>query len=662
MTKYSKARKGLISSVILGGCVATSNILYAAEHPLDALSPSEIQQATQILRNAEYLKEDAVIPMMSLIEMPKVDVLKWQPGDYIQRSAFVNIRQDRTVYEADLDLTENEIIRWEEIPDVQSQQVHADIVNGQRALEDHEQWQKALAERGYNNLDEVSCFPVTPGYFNLENEKNRRVGRVYCYDKSFGAANTFAHPVEGIYAVVDLDSGDVLEVIDMGVVPVNSTEHSYKEKEIRTSPKLRPVLQEAPRGSNIDLNDNVVMWQNWSFHMRLERREGLVLSLINYLDGEEQRSIAYQIHASEMFVPYMDSSPGWYFRTFMDVGEYGLGATSTTLVKGVDCPKNAMYRDAILPNATGDAETHEAILCLFERNTGRPLWRHAADGNNTLESRPDVELVVRTIPTIGNYDYIIDYVFTLHGNIRVEVGATGIDAVKGVVTKYLEDPSAAKDLATGELVAPGLVAVWHDHFISFRVDLDVDGTDNSLETAALTPRLLTPEEGPRLSLYGYERSFSEFEGALNHTPHGEVWRVVNEGRKTDLGHHPGIHVETGHQALAKLSTDDYPQQRAAFTANPLWVSQFDPSERYAGGDYPTQSRGGNGLPAYIRDKASIRNKDLVLWVTMGFHHSTRVEDWPVMPAKLHSFTLRPFNFFSKNPSINLPSEFKRGLF
>ena len=662
MNAYTSTSSAVQCVSVLIATLFIANASSAADHPMDALSSGEIERSVQILRDAGHLKEKAAVPMMSLIEMPKTEVLSWQPGDAIQRRAFVNVRQEQTVFEADVDLSNNAVLRWEKIPGVQTQQVFADIMTGQRAMATHEPWQMALAARGYEDLDDVSCFPVTPGYFNLADEKDRRVGRVYCYDKTFGSGNTFAHPVEGLYGLVDLDTGEVLDVIDTGIVPVSQDDHVYEEEKISTRPKLRPVRQDVPRGSNIALADNVVSWQNWSFHMRMERRDGLVLSLINYRDGEKDRSIAYQIHASEMFVPYMDASPGWYFRTFLDTGEYGFGATSTPLAEGVDCPADAIYRDVVFPNASGEAETSDTILCLFERNTGRPLWRHAADRNQVLESRPDVELVARHIPTIGNYDYVIDYVFTLHGNIRVDVGATGIDAVKGVAAQRADDPAAAADLATGELVAPGLVAVWHDHFLSFRVDLDVDGTANSLETAAITPRRLSSEEGPRRSLYGYEKSFTEREGAMAHSEHGQVWRVVNEGKKTELGHHPGIHVETGHQALSKLSADDYPQQRAAFTANPLWITQFDAMERYAGGAYPTQSQGGDGLPEYTRDAAPVRNEDVVVWVTMGFHHPTRVEDWPIMPAKWHHFTLRPFNFFSGNPSIDLPSQFRRGLF
>jgi primary-amine oxidase len=46
--------------------------------------------------------------------------------------------------------------------------------------------------------------------------------------------------------------------------------------------------------------------------------------------------------------------------------------------------------------------------------------------------------------------------------------------------------------------------------------------------------------------------------------------------------------------------------------------------------------------------------DVVLWHTIGMHHVVRAEDWPVMPVVWHSFELRPFDFFDRNPAIDLP--------
>lgn len=49
----------------------------------------------------------------------------------------------------------------------------------------------------------------------------------------------------------------------------------------------------------------------------------------------------------------------------------------------------------------------------------------------------------------------------------------------------------------------------------------------------------------------------------------------------------------------------------------------------------------------------------MVWVNMGMHHLTRAEDLPVMPMLWHSFRLRPFNFFDRNPVVDLQSKFAK---
>jgi primary-amine oxidase len=96
-------------------------------------------------------------------------------------------------------------------------------------------------------------------------------------------------------------------------------------------------------------------------------------------------------------------------------------------------------------------------------------------GLETHQSRRATELVVRMVATIGNYDYYQDYVFGLDGRLRIRLISTGLDATKAVMSADLSDPRAADETATGTLIAPHRLAVNHDHYFSYRIDMDVDG-------------------------------------------------------------------------------------------------------------------------------------------------------------------------------------------
>ena len=85
----------------------------------------------------------------------------------------------------------------------------------------------------------------------------------------------------------------------------------------------------------------------------------------------------------------------------------------------------------------------------------------------------------------------------------------------------------------------------------------------------------------------------------------------------------------------------------------LWVTPYDPAELYAGGDYPNQSRGDDGLAVWAERDRPIHDTDVVLWYTLGFHHVPASEDLPVLGTHSSRFALMPMNFFDRNPQINL---------
>ena len=67
--------------------------------------------------------------------------------------------------------------------------------------------------------------------------------------------------------------------------------------------------------------------------MRLNQRVGPILSHLKVHDYRDNlwHSLAHEISMSEMFVPYMDVSDLWYFKTYFDIGEYGVGNLAQSL-------------------------------------------------------------------------------------------------------------------------------------------------------------------------------------------------------------------------------------------------------------------------------------------------------------------------------------------
>jgi primary-amine oxidase len=103
--------------------------------------------------------------------------------------------------------------------------------------------------------------------------------------------------------------------------------------------------------------------------------------------------------------------------------------------------------------------------------------------------------------------------------------------------------------------------------------------------------------------------------------------------------------------------DSWLMKRAQFIKHQFWVTRYDPTELFAAGDYPNQSKGGEGLAKWSEQDRDIDGQDIVVWYTMGANHIVRLEDWPIMPAHHLSFKLQPCGFFDCNPTIDLPPTF-----
>lgn len=632
-------------------------------HPLDALTGAELGQVKAILAAQGKLGPKPRFHSVDLVEPDKAAVTAWQPGTALPRRVIALVSEAGKVHEATIDLSAGRMTGWQAITG-EPALVFSEITDASETALAEPRMVQALAKRGLSPA-EVFCLPFTAGNFGAKEEQGRRLFKVPCFAKPTGS-NYWARPVEGLFATIDLKIGKAIDVTDTGVVPVSADPWGYDETEVAAREALRPETKRAglaqPDGDNIVLQDGRFVWDMWRFHLRADMRPGPVLSMVEARDGTRWRSVAYQMHLSEVFVPYMDPDQNWYWRTYMDSGEYGFGNLLSPLRKGVDCPSYARFLNVTMPQDDGEPTEIPNAICMFERSIGDPAWRHYEIFAATPQSpvltagRPASELVVRSASVVGNYDYLIDYVFNQDGSIRIAVGATGIDALKGAASRSMKDATAAADTRYGTLVAPGLVAPFHSHYFNFRLDLDIDGTANHFMRERLVQQALA-KGSPRRSLYSIAREMPASEQAARtriEPGSPALYHFGNHNVESALGHHPGyMLMPEGSYVHPLLAPDDPPVRRNPYLHYQLSVTPYAPAERYAGGRFAMMSDGSDSLGAWTARDRPIANRDIVAWYTVGFHHITRMEDWPVMPTHWFGFRLMPHNFFGSNPAMTI---------
>ncbi len=623
----------------------------APTHPLDALTQAEHWVVYDVLRDSGRLDDKTRYSGVALHEPPKSEVLAWKPGMPIRREALAILMMGPKTVEAVVDIAGRKIVTWREVPGVQPDVTGEELDAQDEIVKASPEVIAALKRRGITDLTTVECLGVTRGYFAVPEEGNRRLAVADCQDLH-GVENGNGRPIEGLAIYIDLHERKVFRVVDTGPVPVPTAPADFSPEAIGpTRPPLSPLRIDQPRGPGFTRDGGMVSWDKWRFHVRVEPRRGAVISEVQYVDGTKPRSVLYQGSLSEIFVPYMDPGESWYHRSYFDAGEDAASLASKSLQHGTDCPDTASYIDVVIAGARGIPERRQDVACLFERG-GELLWRHREGA--IVDSRPARSLVLRWMATVGNYDYVFDWVFQQDGSIRGAVGATGIALVKGVASRTVGDDGDGRDGAYGHFVSEHTVAPNHDHFFVYRLDLDVDGTNNSLVVDSLQKKRL-PEGQLRRSLWVVNSHTARVEADAKLDRHDPaMWRIVNPDVKGPLGYPTSYQIKPGHSADTMLDADDYPQRRAGFTEHALWVTPYRPEELFAAGDYPTQSHGGDGLPAWTAANRPIEHTDVVAWYAFGMHHVVRAEDWPVMPTVWHEFELRPFDFFPRNPALDLP--------
>ena len=624
--------------------------LTPARHPLDPLTPEEIAEAAAILKTQRDLGARVRFETIVLQEPAKETVLNFRTGDLIHREAFIVILDNDAgaTYEAVISLDQGKVSSWQHIPGVQPRIMFDEFGDCEAAVKANPEFQAAIKKRGITNSDLVMVDPWSAGNYGFEEEKGRRLVLARSFLRSSPTDNGYARPIEGVTAVVDLNSMEVVRVDDYGVVPLPPSPGNYASEFVGEFRKdLKPLEIAQPEGTSIQVVGYGVTWQKWHLRIGFTPREGLVIHNIGYNDQGRVRPIVYRASLSDMVVPYGDPSKDHYRKNAFDAGEYGIGTLANSLTLGCDCLGEIHYFDAVMNDGRGGVVTIPNAVCLHEEDYGI-LWKHSDWRTGQTEVRRSRRLVVSSISTVGNYEYGFFWYFYQDGTIQLEVKLTGIVNTAAV--------PAGETPKYGTLVAPQLNAHIHQHFFNFRLDMSVDGEDNSVYEVNTVSEPIGPDNPQGNAFFAQTTLFkTELEAQRVIDPmSGRYWMVSNPSVTNALGQPVGYKLMPGDNILPFAHPRASIIKRAGFMTKHLWVTPYDPDEMTATGPYPNQHPGGAGLPEYTTADRNIENTDLVLWYTLGYHHVPRPEDWPVSPVTYCGFMLKPVGFFDTNPVLDVP--------
>lgn len=636
-------------------------------HPFDPLSEVEIEQAVAIIRkehsglffNAVTLWEPRKAEMMAWVKDPKHTPRPRRVADVVA------IGRGSKVYEGIVDLNEEKIIEWKQAAGVQPLITMEDLQIVETVIRKDP---KVIEQCGIigippEDMHKVYCDPWTIGY-DERFGSNIRLQQALMYYRPHVDDSQYSYPLD----FCPIFNADTQEIIHIDVPPVrrpinkappNNYHAAAIEAEGGFRTDLKPINITQPEGVSFTMDGRTISWQNWKLHIGFNYREGLVLSNLTFNDKGNERPVFWRLSLAEMVVPYGNPEHPHQRKHAFDLGEYGGGYMTNSLSLGCDCKGAIHYLDAAFVNRAGAATTIKNAICIHEEDNGI-LFKHTDFRDDSVIVTRARKLIISHVFTAANYEYCVYWILHQDGTVQLEIKLTGI------LNTYAMNPG--EDLqGWGTEVYPGVNAHNHQHLFCLRVDPNIDGPNNTVfqVDAARGPG----EVGNAENKYGnafyakktrfetVEEAMSDYDGSTSRT-----WDMCNESKVNPHSHKPVSY---------KLVSRDVPPllpkegglvwKRAGFARHAVHVTQYDDSQIHPAGRHVPQTSGepSMGLPAWIADnpKASIVDTDVVLWHTFGLTHFPAPEDFPIMPAEPMTLLLRPRNFFTRNPCLDVPPSY-----
>ncbi|RMY46995.1 hypothetical protein D0865_08940 [Hortaea werneckii] len=641
----------------------------APVHPLDPLSSDEIAAAVAIVRK-EY--SDLFFNAVTLWEPRKQDMMRWLASPDSQArphrvADVVAIGRGSKVYDGLVDLDEGKIVKWELTQGVQPlitmedlQVVESVVRKDPKVIE-----QCGLIGIPPEDMHKVYCDPWTIGY-DERFGSGVRLQQALMYYRPHPDDSQYTYPLD-FCPIFNADTQEIIHIDvpkvrrPLNTAPPNNYHADAVAKDTGFRKDIKPINITQPEGVSFSFEGRTIKWQNWNVHVGFNYREGIVLSNISFNDQGTVRPIFWRMSLAEMVVPYGNPEHPHQRKHAFDLGEYGGGYMTNSLALGCDCKGAIHYMDADFVNRAGEPQTIKNAICIHEEDNGI-LFKHTDFRDESCTVTRARKLIISHVFTAANYEYCVYWIFHQDGTIQLEIKLTGI------LNTYSLNPGESA-APWGTEVYPGVNAHNHQHLFCLRVDPNIDGPANTVfEVDACRG---DGEPGSAENFYGnafyakktkletQDKAMSDYDGNASRT-----WEMANTNHLNPYSKKPACYKLVSREVPPLLPKEgSLVWKRAGFARHAVHVTKYSDDQIHPAGRHVPQTSGdpSRGIPAWIaaNPSASLDNTDVVLWHTFGLTHFPSPEDYPIMPAEPMTVLLRPRNFFTRNPALDVPPSFSR---
>ncbi|GAA5866523.1 hypothetical protein JCM8547_000655 [Rhodosporidiobolus lusitaniae] len=402
-----------------------------------------------------------------------------------------------------------------------------------------------------------------------------------------------------------------------------------------------PPMQIAPGGQRfaVDQDEQYVKWGDFEFFWSFRRDTAVRLWDVKY-KGEV---ILFEAGLTEALAHYAGNDPMQSGTAYLDT-YYGFGPYALELIPGYDCPTYAAFANTSY-SANEETIVHKNSLCFFETDLGYPLQRHSS--NSYVSITHNVGFVMRSVSTIGNYDYTLSTTFTMDGSVFFDVSASG----------YIQSAFYAHNEEFGYKIHDGLSGSMHDHVLNFKLDVDILGQSNTVGFHTIEPFEQKPvwSNTTRKTMH-LVRSELANETGMNWPENGKSMVLIyNKDEKNKYGEDRAWRIMptlgAGMHSTIVDSSNLGPSIN--FATKALYFTKHSDSEAVASHPYNPYDAYNPVIDFadYLNDE-SLAQEDVVVWANLGMHHVPHTGDLPntVQTTARAGLVMTPHNYLLGDPS------------